>query len=404
MQYIIDKVINANSKSINDITLLEFVDFFKSEDLEQLMWATKQTQLIGQEEPVTGKKPSAIHFRSLIKNDFFKQLQQTVRSKEFKRAILAKFGIEDDYFVDLLQCDETIHTDQGHQYDQAHSDQKNNLFSITFQIYLPETNDDAHYGTVFYDNKDNELYRTQFINNTGYCFLSHNNSWHNGEPGISRNSFFIRMDIKPHYEKTSTVFNYDKTVDTCYLIWDKDMEVPRHYTDYLLQVSMLNAQELDIENVVVSQNPWRNKCQLFSKLKELGFNKALVCLGGVHWDSRKAIEHAQQLELDVSVAGRKNSDSLLRQFAIVNINSVVDTFPNTDKYFGDCISKNDFVELNDNFEDDKSFYHIDDDTMDDFLCWIKWSEEFKHKDKDYLRAYKQNNKSLINLTRSMHKG
>jgi hypothetical protein len=419
MQYIIDNVKNAGSTFVNDITILEFENFFPEEHLEQLMWATRQTQLIDSTDPLTGLKPSAIDFSKLVKYEFFRDIQKQFRSKEFKTTLLNKFGLNDvDYFADHLKVGLSIHTDQGHQFDDAHSDQKNNLFSLTFQIYLPivDTQNTINYGTVFSDNKGEELFRTQYKNNTGYCFLSHNNSWHNGMPGIKRNSFFVRMDIKPHYEFTSTVFNYDSTIDTCYLIWDKYMEVPRHYTDYLLQVSMLNAQELGIENVVASQDPWAHECALLHKLKALGFKKALVILGGVHWDTKQAAIYAQELDLNVTVAGRTNSDNpthLLRQYAVMDINSVIEYktehqshFPNTLKYFGECVKNKDFIEIEDSLSDIQEFYHMEDDIeeCDAFTSWIRWTEKYEHEDIDYLCKYKENNKTLIDLTKSMHKG
>ena len=249
--------------------------------------------------------------------------------------------------------------------------------------------------------------------------MSHNNSWHAGKPGIERNSFFVRMDIKPHYEFTSTVFNYNSSVDTCYLIWDKDMEVPRHYTDYLLQVSMLNAQELGIENVVVSQDPWKNKCALLHKLKELGFKKAFVVLGGVHWNTKQAATYAQELNLDVTVCGRLNSTHLLRQYAVMDIDKVLkfntqhpSHFPNTYEYFGECVDTNDYMDFDHDLSDTQEFYHMEEDLdeCDSFIAWITWSDiyesdiEYQEEDIKYLDAYKENNQSLIELTKSIHKG
>ena len=133
MQYIIDSFKNAGSTVVNDITILEFENFFSKEHLEQLMWATKQINLIDSSDPLTGKKPSAIDFSKLVKYEFFRDLQTQFRSKEFKTTLLTKFGINDvDYFADYLEVGLSIHTDQGHQFDDAHSDQKNNLFSLTF--------------------------------------------------------------------------------------------------------------------------------------------------------------------------------------------------------------------------------------------------------------------------------
>ena len=417
MQYIIDNIKNADSKIVNDVTILEFENFFPPEHLEQLIWATKQTHLIDDAEPVSGFKPSAYGFDKLLDKELFRNISKQFKSEEFKTTLLNKFQLHDvEYCQKHLDVDISIHTDQGHQFDDAHSDQKNNLFSLTLQVYLPETDADAEYGTIFYDNKGNELYLREFKNNTGYCFLSHNNSWHAGKPGIKRNSFFVRMDIKPHYEFSSTVFNYDSSIDTCYLIWDKDMEVPRHYTDYLLQVSMLNAQELGIENVVVSQDPWKNKCALLHKLKQLGFKKAFVVLGGVHWDKTHAIDFAQELDLNVSVCGRTNSDDathLLRQYAVININSVIEFetehpthFPNTSRYFGECVDNKDYIEIDDSLADIQHFYHMEEDIdeCDTWTSWIRWSDTYEHADIDYLRRYKENNKSLVALTKSMHKG
>lgn len=420
MQYIIDNIKNSNSKIVNDITILEFENFFPLEHLEQLMWAKKQTQFISKEDSITGQRPSSFTMDELLGKKFFRDLNTQFNSNEFKTALLNRFQLHDvEYFKQYLDVDISIHTDQGHQSDNAHSDQKNNLFSITFQIYLPETDADAEYGTIFYDNKGNELHTVKFRKNAGYCFMSHNNSWHAGKPGIERNSFFVRMDIKPHYEFTSTVFNYNSSVDTCYLIWDKDMEVPRHYTDYLLQVSMLNAQELGIENVVVSQDPWKNKCALLHKLKELGFKKAFVVLGGVHWNTKQAATYAQELNLDVTVCGRLNSTHLLRQYAVMDIDKVLkfntqhpSHFPNTYEYFGECVDTNDYMDFDHDLSDTQEFYHMEEDLneCDSFIAWITWSEiyesdiEYQEEDIKYLDAYKENNQSLIELTKSIHKG
>jgi|TARA_R110002050_G_scaffold62912_4_gene137933 hypothetical protein len=194
------------------------------------------------------------------------------------------------------------------------------------------------------------------------------------------------------------------------------MEVPRHYTDYLLQVSMLNAQELGIENVVVSQDPWKNKCALLHKLKELGFKKAFIVLGGVHWNTKQAGTYAQELDLTVTVCGRSNSDSpthLLRQYAVIDINKVIEFettlpayFPNTERYFGECVDKNDFIEIDDDLADIQQFYHMDEDIdeCDTFTAWVRWSDTYEHDDIKYLEAYKENNRHLTGLTKSMHKG
>tara|TARA_R110002049_G_scaffold155458_1_gene320324 strand:- start:64 stop:1326 length:1263 start_codon:yes stop_codon:yes gene_type:complete len=417
MQYIVNNIKNANSRIINDIKILEFENFFPPEHLEKMMWATQQVHLIDSSEPVSGLKPSAFCISALTKDHFFRDINAEFKTTEFKTELLNRFGLNNvDYLMQYLDIDISIHTDQRHQFDDAHSDQKNNLFSLTLQIYLPETDENAEYGTIFFDNKGNELHTVEFRKNTGYCFMSHNNSWHAGKPGIERNSFFIRMDIKPHYEFTSSVFNYDSNIDTCYLIWDKYMEVPRHYTDYLLQVSMLNAQELGIENVVVSQDPWKNKCALLHKLKELGFKKAFIVLGGVHWNTKQAGTYAQELDLTVTVCGRSNSDSpthLLRQYAVIDINKVIEFettlpayFPNTERYFGECVDKNDFIEIDDDLADIQQFYHMDEDIdeCDTFTAWVRWSDTYEHDDIKYLEAYKENNRHLTGLTKSMHKG
>jgi len=60
MQYIIDNIKNANSTNVNDITILEFENFFTPEHLEQLMWATKQTQFVDAEDSISGFKPQCI--------------------------------------------------------------------------------------------------------------------------------------------------------------------------------------------------------------------------------------------------------------------------------------------------------------------------------------------------------
>jgi hypothetical protein len=44
------------------------------------------------------------------------------------------------------------------------------------------------------------------------------------------------------------------------------------------------------------------------------------------------------------------------------------------------------------------------DECDSWTSWIRWSETYEHEDIDYLRRYKENNQTLIALTKSMHKG
>ena len=66
MQYIVDNIKNANSTNVNDITILEFENFFPPEHLEQLMWATKQTQFIDAEDSISGFRPSAYDMDRLL--------------------------------------------------------------------------------------------------------------------------------------------------------------------------------------------------------------------------------------------------------------------------------------------------------------------------------------------------
>jgi hypothetical protein len=104
---------------------------------------------------------------------------------------------------------------------------------------------------------------------------------------------------------------------------------------------------------------------------------------------------------------------LLRQYAVININSVIEFktehsnhFPNTSRYFGECVDNKDYIEIDDSLSDIQHFYHMEEDIdeCDSWTSWIRWSETYEHEDIDYLCRYKENNQTLIALTKSMHKG
>lgn len=190
------------------------------------------------------------------------------------------------------------------------------------------------------------------------------------------------------------IINHNPAIDTCYLIWDKYMEIPRTYTDVLLKVSLLNVEEQGIENTLVHQNPWEHNGSLFQKLKELGFKKAFIVLGGVHWKFTDIITYAQELDLDVTVAGYFYNSGFMRQLTIVNIDKLIETLSihgnqNRGIYFGDCINNNDYKILDKSLKLFQGYYHPEEDIneCEKFLKWINGEGEYEHEDIDYLRKY-----------------
>ena len=86
-----------------------------------------------------------------------------------------------------------------------HTDSKHKL--MTMQIYLP-TNNETGYGTNFYDEDQNFVYRSQYELNNGYLFFPNYNetqTWHSYDTPIKT-------------QRTSIIFNimdYDSYIKKC---------------------------------------------------------------------------------------------------------------------------------------------------------------------------------------------
>jgi hypothetical protein len=126
----------------------------------------------------------------------------------------------------------------------------------------------------------------------------------------------------------------------------------------------------------------------------LVFKKAFIVLGGVHWKFTDTITYAQELDLDVTVAGYFYNSEFLRTSVIFNIDKLIETLSthgnqNRGIYFGDCINNNDYKILDKSLKVFQGYYHPEEDINEGekFLKWINGEGEYEHEDIDYLRKY-----------------
>ena len=157
--YIIDKIKDTEFSEVfeNKVKYIELQNFFTQDHLKKLTNDVYNNKHLTMKDwPVDGTDPSLISFADMVDNDktgFYEPMYDFFSSKEIKSAILKKFGLNKNIEEVQYRMSTSIsfHTEYPQQIDYSHSDQKDNLFTISLQIYLPQDDSLKDYGTLFHD-------------------------------------------------------------------------------------------------------------------------------------------------------------------------------------------------------------------------------------------------------------
>jgi len=285
-EYLKTKLTNTTCKTVGNVDLVEYKNFFNAEHLALLQKAAKHDELISWDSPITGEFPSTIPMKKFYPDPFFVEFEKFWDSLVIKNIIFSSLGVElSSKILDKIDTDISIHVNKAHQEDDAHTDQKEDMLCLTLQIYIPKDNSKKEYGTCFYNNELKEVYRTEFLPGAGYAFIANTHSWHSGTNGVDRESLLVRYTLPFETKKDFLILNHNESNNTCYVVWNKDLDVAECFTNYLLHITLLNAMDLGIENIIVSKNP--------KNLKH-DFKDQIVVLGGTTWRDKTCINSNEQ--------------------------------------------------------------------------------------------------------------
>ena len=406
--YINEKIKNA--EQLND--LKDHVDAFNLENLFTTEHYNKiakdievfKSKFTSNEYPVDGQDPSIVTFENIRQQDnFYESLWQHINNDDFKKLLLDKFNYNNKK-IQNTKINITFHTEYPHQIDNAHSDQKDSLSTITLQLYLPTDNSLTEYGTCFVkDGK--QIHKTDFIPNSGYMMISNNNSWHKPVLGVERNSLLIRLTINLDYAKTKTIYNYDSEHNTCYVVWNKDMLMKKQ-TDWMMTMTVQNLLQHDFKNIAITTHPFKSDLKFLKQLKQKGFKKALIFFGGFVWNNKDIIKYIDELQTDNVISGwSNNGKELARQCFMINLDKlsqIQESFAK-DKFFSECI--NSYTDIGDQVRNGRSYYHPEIPEKDVITGWITNSYEIQDKELyekvKYFEPYKNNHNTLKELTKSI---
>lgn len=351
-EYLLEKIkngqYNETLKSTVDLHTLD--NFFTQEHYNKL---SKETETFKEYEesdcPHDGKEPTVISLNDirtsvLDSKHFYYELIKFFKNHDTIKTVLTTLKFTDqeaEKLVNFVMPTTTLHTDYSHQSDNIHNDQKNNFFTITLQIYLPDDDSIKEYGTQFYNSKNEKIYKTDFIPNSGYLMLSNNNAWHQSINGVFRKSIVVRysvlfdvfktdqygwIDGHEFYENENQpiVFNRNRQNDTCCIIWNKDMEVFLKITDWFANMTFHNCIDLGFENISVINKPFKWDLYALKIFKySYGFKKAFIFFGGFEWKNKEVYEYAVNLDMkDKVIAGLLDEDQFLRQCVIINLDKL----------------------------------------------------------------------------------
>ncbi len=365
---------------------------------------TFKTKFASSEYPKEGQDPSIVTFENIRKQDlFYEELWQHVNNDSFKKSLLDKFNY-DHKVLKNTKINITFHTEYPHQVDNAHSDQKDSLSTITLQLYLPTDNSLSEYGTSFTKN-NKQVYKTNFIPNNGYIMISNNNSWHKPTLGVERNSLLIRLTINLEYEKTKTIYNYDSTNNVCFAVWNKDMLMKKQ-TDWAMIMTLQNLLQHDFKNIAVTTHPFKNNLKFLNNLKQKGFKKCLVFFGGFVWHNQNISNYIKDLQTNSIISGwSNNGKELARQCFMINLDKIdqmQESFAK-DKFFSECI--NSYTDIGDQVRNNRSYYHPEIPEKDIVTGWITNSYEIQNNELyekvKYFEPYKDNHSTLKKLVNSI---
>tara|TARA_B100000029_G_scaffold312699_1_gene305154 strand:+ start:3678 stop:4934 length:1257 start_codon:yes stop_codon:yes gene_type:complete len=412
----LDKIFN-NSKQVSNlegkVKAFSLENVFTKEHYEKLSNdVVKYEEFTKQDEPKEGIHPSIITLEEIEKIDiFYEELWKYFNSNEVKLKVLEKFGYTADT-LKLVNQNISFHTEYPHQIDKSHTDQKFTLQTVTLQIYLPKDDSIKNYGTRFSDNKDNVIFHNEFLPNAGYIMGSNINSWHYPTMGVERKSLVVRYFIQLDYEKSQTVFNYNKNNSTCYIVWNKDMDVLPKITDWMSTMTIINLSKHKFENIVALTKPFKDKLKYLKKLKEQGFNKAVVFFGGFMFETDEIKKYADTLDMKEVIAGMPIGDQFARQCFILNLNRL-DEITETDpkgRFFERFIN-NDSIDITDLVSDNRKYYHPepeDEELVNDFIRLDSGVKEVQdnhlklYNKLKYILPYRQISSDLSFLTHSTY--
>lgn len=407
-EYIDEKI--KDSKQFNDLTnhveAFNLNNFFTVEHYNKISAdvETFKSKFTSDEYPVDGQDPSIVTFERIREQDnFYDNLWKHINNNNFKKILLDKFNY-DSKIIKNTKINITFHTEYPHQIDNAHSDQKDSLSTITLQIYLPTDSSLSDYGTCFVKNGQ-QIHKTKFIPNSGYMMISNNNSWHKPVLGVERNSLLIRLTIDLDYAKTKTIYNYDSEHNTCYIVWNKDMLMKKQ-TDWMMTMTIQNLLQYDFKNIAVTTHPFKNDLKILKQLKQKGFKKALIFFGGLVWNNNSIIKYINELQTEHAISGwTNNGKELARQCFMINLeklDQIQESFAN-DQFFAECI--NSYTNIGDQVRNSRSYYHPEIPEKDVITGWITNSYEIQDKELyekvKYFEPYKNNHNTLKKLTESI---
>jgi hypothetical protein len=430
--YLIEKIkngqYNETLKSIVDLHTLD--SFFTQEHYQKISKdALKFVKFAEENNPIDGEEPTIVSFNDIRQSNsnddyFYDQLIGFFKKQSTIKTMFGKVGFtskQADDLVNVAISRVSLHTDYPQQSDNKHTDQKNNLFTLTLQIYLPDDDSVQDYGTQFYNSKNEKIYNTKFLPNSGYLMISNNNAWHKSINGVFRKSILVRYSIPfdfftslhfTHHEDAAEtfpiVFNRNNNNDTCSIVWNKDMGVFKKITDWFANMTFHNCIELGFENLLVANTPYKSELYCLRTLKNTyGFKKAFIFFGGFEWKNKEVYEYAVNLDMkDKVIAGLLDEDQFLRQCVIINLDKLDEL--DIDDAHGDGGFFERFIGRHISIEDmwlPRTYYHPEEDEenivrnclsnsndIDNFpkLEYIK-----KHQTKTTLQQYQ---KAIENIT------
>ena len=186
------------------------------------------------------------------------------------------------------------------------------------------------------------------------------------------------------------------------------MDVYHISTDWTAVASLHNTIEHNIENVTVTQEPFKRDLEVLLDLNNQGFEKAIVYFGGMIWHTNKFFEHIKNLDMKELVFGGLNhkNDQLLRQYFVINLarlREIPESYARG-KFFEEAIDNDDYTSMKANDPSgiiNKSYYHPEPEEAGAFGDYIKYGsskipQELK-EEFQYLDEYRTNHNNLFKL-------
>ena len=402
------------------VKVFELDNVFSKEHYEKLSHDVVANKKYTKEDaPIEGEEPSVITWDHLENTDeFYKILWQYFNSDETKLNVLRKFGyfIREDQEDTILRClHQTVsfHTEYPHQVDGEHTDQKYTLQTFTIQVYLPTDDSIKDYGTQFVNHDRETVYHRSFLPNTGYMMASNNNSWHKPTMGVERKSLLVRYHLEIDYNKHQRLFNYNKDNDTCYVVWNKYMDVHPKITDWMATMTFINLIDHKFENIATTVEPFKNDLLQLRRLKKQGFKKAVVFFGGFVWATDWIKQYADNLDLKKMFVGMPFEDEFARQCFILNLDRLdeIKEEDARDGFFTKYMGEEESIDISEDIWSNRKYYHPEDDEQGAINNFIRFDNDVEHIKNNhpelysrvkYMVPYRKNYTDLSSMTSSMN--